>query len=113
MKSSRSIKLILMTSISSSLLACIPKQDNQQCVDKDGIIVDESQCNKASPHYNPMYRWYYGGGLFNHGSRATGGSFTANPSRSYVIHGDSHFNSGSKVSRGGFGSIGHGTTSGT
>lgn len=107
-----------MTTISSSLLACAGDRENQQCVDKAGIVVDESQCDKASPHYNPMHHWYYGGGLFNRGVRATGGSFTPNPSHSYVTPslrgggGDFHFSGGSKVSRGGFGSTGHGTGGG-
>jgi hypothetical protein len=118
MKQSKNINLIFINVVAASLLAgCSTPQDNKQCVDENGVVIDESNCNPDSVGYSPHYRWYYGGGLFNRGMRVNGGSYYPNNGRSYVtpsqraISGGESVSGGSKVSspisRGGFGTTGH------
>jgi hypothetical protein len=111
MKRSKSVELYLMTAISGSLLACSPNQNTQQCVDQNGVVVDQSECDRGSPHFKPMYRWYYGGGLFNRGTRVSGGGYSPIVGHDYSP-GSSFHSSPSVVSRGGFGSTGLGTGGG-
>lgn len=107
MKRSKKIDLTILTLLAASFgTACANDPEMKHCVDQNGVVVDESQCaNQAVGHGGAImpFRWYYGGGLFTPGARVSGGSFT--PSAGHV------YSAPSTVSRGGFGSIGRGTSS--
>ena len=108
MKQSKNINLIFINVVAASLLAgCTTPPENKQCVDENGVVIDQSNCNPGSPHYNPHFRWYYGGGLFNRGSRVSGGTYTPTPGRTYASPSFGSGEHASPISRGGFGSSGH------
>lgn len=108
MKRSKKVDLTIVTLLAASFsAACSQNPEMKHCVDQNGVVVDDSQCANqsgfSSGHFIP-YRWYYGGtGIFSPGSRISGGSYT--PSTGHV------YSSPSTVSRGGFGSVGRGSTS--
>jgi hypothetical protein len=122
MKQSTTLNLIFINVLAASILAvsCADNSENQQCVDEEGKVVNDNNCNQNNPHY----RWYYGGGLFNHGSHVSGGRYVPLVGHSYTTPsqrstgssfwgGSSHGTSTPSVSRGGFGSSGHGFSSGS
>lgn len=108
MKRSKKIDLTIITLLAASFsAACNNNDDVKHCVDQNGVVVPESQClnqgGGLGGHVMP-FRWYYGGGrLFSPGSRISGGSYTPAASHSYSLP--------STVSRGGFGTIGHSSSS--
>lgn len=120
MKQSTTLNLVFINVLAASILACTPEPENKQCVDTNGNVVNESNCAAN----NSNFRWYYGGGLFNHGSHVSGGRFIPLPGHYYsspsqrsssgssLWGGSSHGTSTPSVSRGGFGSSGHGFSGG-
>lgn len=109
MKRSKTVDLTILALLAASFgTACAKDPELKHCVDQNGVVVDDSQCTNQATYGHGgniiPFRWYYGGtGIFSPGSRISGGSFT--PSAGHV------YSSPSTVSRGGFGSIGHGTSS--
>ena len=124
MKRSHKVYLTILPAI--ALMACeenntVPIQpandEVKHCVDEDGGVVDESNCDLDASVDNQnlpprpiaqypvgyRFRWYYGGTngtVLAPGSRISGGSFEPSVGRVY--------SSPSTISRGGFGSIGRG-----
>ena len=103
MKHSTTLNLVFINVLAASILACTeePAGDNKQCVDENGVVVNDTNCQQGTPSYNPHHRWYYGGGLFNHGSHVSGGGFFPLSGRSYVTPSQRSTSSGSHVSTGG------------
>jgi hypothetical protein len=127
MKQSATLNLVFINVLAASILACStkPETENKQCVDENNNVVNEANCNQGSPSYNPHHRWYYGGGLFNHGSHVSGGGFIPLAGRSYsppsqkstsshssLWGGSSGATKSPSVSRGGFGNSGIGSGGG-
>lgn len=127
MKHSTTLNLVFINVLAASILACTeePAGDNKQCVDENGNVVSDNNCQQGTPAYNPHHRWYYGGGLFNHGSHVSGGGFIPLVGRSYATPSQRSTSSGSgshvstgggskspSISRGGFGSSGIGSGGG-
>lgn len=108
MKRSKKIDLTIVTLLAASFsAACAQDPDLKHCVDPNGVVVDDSQCQNQGGPVIPgriPFHWYYGGSrIFTPGSRVSGGSYT--PSSGHV------YSTPSTVSRGGFGSIGRGSFS--
>ena len=109
LKRSRNVTLTILSAI--ALAACDEQaSDIKHCVDENGVVQDESNCNPntedggTNPVYHPGFRWYYGG--FSspqvRGTRITtgsGGSYTPAPHVNY---------SPPSIGRGGFGATGEG-----
>lgn len=115
MRRSATITLTILTGI--ALAACDePQEEIKHCVDENGVVQDEAVCADAGaegptgpidpqhPHVGSThFFWYYGGGYrapLTPGTRVTGGSYTPSPGRVYSPP--------STITRGGFGSTGHG-----
>lgn len=117
MKKSRSVELTILCIVAASILdACKGNVDNKTCVDKDGVVVDMSNCQTSSGNPIPGHFWYYGGRGFPIGGRVSGGSYAGPSNNSFW--GSSRSSSGSPVSaspisRGGFGSLGSSSGSGS
>jgi len=103
MKHSKTINLIFINALAASILGCSSSEEVKHCVDENGVVIDESNCDQGNPHYSPHFRWYYGGGLFNRGSRVSGGGYHPLSGHSY----SSPSHGSSSITRGGFGSLGH------
>ena len=83
------------------------------CVDENSVVVPDDYCGRGTPGVGGIfifagspYRYYYGGSTGGVGTRATGGTLTQ-PSRT-----SARTNSGSTISRGGFGSSSGGSVGG-
>jgi hypothetical protein len=109
MKRSVNVTLTILTAI--ALSAC-DDQDTKHCVDENGVVQDETNCNPigsdggVNPVYHPGFRWYYGGnsgGIWTPGTRVSGGSYTPAPHVDY---------SPPSIGRGGFGGTGEGFSTG-
>lgn len=111
MRKTKCITLTLLTTLAASLSGCNESEEIKHCVDKDGVVVDENECNNpvaSTPHVNgtPFIapHWYYGGGYTTplvRGSRPIGGSYSPAPGKAYAPPSVG-------ISRGGFGSAGKG-----
>lgn len=104
LKRSRNVTLTILSAI--ALAACDEQaSDIKHCVDENGVVQDESNCNPTAPDggsnpvYHPGFRWYYGGtgGVWSPGTRVSGGSYTPAPHINY---------SPPSIGRGGFGGTG-------
>ena len=119
MKRSGTIVLTLVTAVAAP--ACSESRyaddDARHCVDRRAdTVVDARYCYRQS-HGSP-YLYYYGGIIAGrggyYGSHIRGGSYTAQPGRSYVDGGSSYrsylgrTSARSSTSRGGFGTTGRG-----
>lgn len=124
LRKTRSITLTLLAAIAAA--ACDENQTATQenikhCVDENGVVQDESNCanvpeshdggtpvDPQHPHNGGHFFWYYGGvsSPRSPGTRITtgsGGSYTPSPGVKY---------SPPSISKGGFGSTGHGFSGG-
>lgn len=106
LKRSRNVSLTILTAI--ALSACDENSSEiKHCVDDAGVVQDESNCNPTlpdggtNPHYQPGFRWYYGGtrSVWVPGTRVGGGSYTPTPNVNY---------SPPSIGKGGFGATGEG-----
>jgi len=109
MRRSSHVAAPLLAAAALSLLTGCRKPEMQRCVDENNKVVDDSFCanqpqtqQRPDGHggfipFIPLYHYYYGGwGGFGLGSLAGGGSYSPDPSRSYV-------NRSGVTTRGGFG----------
>lgn len=103
MRRSRSISLVIIPVVVASLAAC-DDHDYRQCVDADGGVVDDKECEKTNPPHGTKpssahpHVWYFSGTPVSPGGRITTGhgSYSPSPGRSFV----------SPSTRGGFGHAG-------
>jgi hypothetical protein len=112
MKRSASVAVGIVHAVAAAALAagCGSRGASQtweNCVDRNGLVVDDRRCTQEQPRWNspgylPYYHWYYTRGSYplTMGRPAFGGTVTR-PSGAV-----SHSSSGHSVSRGGFGSTG-------
>ncbi len=122
MKKSRVIELGLLLAMAGALTGCRREaRVDQRCVDANGVVVDDKYCANQDQQRGTLgfvggyypYRWYYGGYGSGLGSRVGNGSYDVPASGTIVRP-----NSGGTVVRGGsstrgfFGSIGSGRSSG-
>jgi hypothetical protein len=109
MKKSRRVALTFLGSMAMAIApvvaACGGHASSQvlHCVDPNDIVVQEANCNEATPRSGGspgLYHWYYGGhGFVPTGSRISGGSAAPSSGASY------HSSAGTV--RGGLGSTSH------
>jgi hypothetical protein len=128
MKRSQGIAIGIIQAVAAAALAAgcgsrgattQTERDWENCVDRDGQVVNDQQCRQEQPYYGttgyvPHYHWYYTRGYrpLGIGSAATGGT-VARPSSLGGVGGESHPASSPSVTRGGFGSIGSGHSGGS
>jgi hypothetical protein len=86
------VRLGLVAFVASTMTACGPSEP-QRCVDANGVIVPDSNCETSTTTHYYGHHWYYGGRGLSIGETASGGSFTPRSGVSYH----------SSTSRGGFG----------
>ena len=113
MRRSSHVAAPLLAAAALAITTGCRKPEMQRCVDENNKVVDDSFCanqpQAGTPDHGrpdghggflpfiPLYHYYYGGwGGFGLGSLAGGGSYSPDPSRSYV-------NSSGVTTRGGFG----------
>lgn len=117
MKRSTQVAAPLLAAAALAITTGCQKPQMQRCVDENNKVVDDSFCANQPQQPNqqqqpragggfipfvPLYHYYYGGwGGFGLGSVVGGGSYTPDPSRSYVTR-------SGVTTRGGFGSSFHG-----
>lgn len=110
MKKTKFITLILLPVLA---IACSKDPHYQHCVDQNDIVVDDSICKVDAGISTTGSHWYFGPRWFGIGSRVSGGSYIPMSGRSYNFSSPSGgFKSSPSISRGGFGSTGHGFSSG-
>lgn len=139
-KRTKEITLLILTAVAAT--ACDEKsaadsnEDIKHCVDKDGVVQDESKCanvpdpphdhDGSAPHHaggggHGGFFWYYGGGRsISPGGRVTGGSYKPSVGRTYsppsrapsFSGGGGGGKSTPSIGRGGFGGTGGGHAGG-
>jgi hypothetical protein len=123
MKRSQAIAIGIVQAVAAAALAAgcgsratttQTERDWENCVDRNGQVVNDQQCRQEQPRYGtsgyvPYYHWYYTRGYrpLGIGIPATGGTVTR-PSSLGGLGAGSHPASSPSVTRGGFGSIGSG-----
>lgn len=123
-KQSRDVTLFLVAACASSAIAAgcgSRRQDGwQTCVDQQGRVADERQCDSRTSGSSPfLYRWYYypyGGRPYPIGYGVPlGGTYSSEPfagvSRAGVAPGTGRADPGGSTVRGGFGSTAAGRSS--
>jgi hypothetical protein len=106
LRKTRNITLTILGSIAAA--AC--GDDIKHCVDENGVVQDEENCEGPDDagvmHQSRSgFHWYYGGysSPQPRGTKVGGGSFTPSPGHAY---------SPPSIGRGGFGQTGHGFNGG-